>query len=693
MAEALITRSNSHRSYSTTTHDQLLSISPQLSQQILLTHNDNSTFQTLQQLELKHLVKLIQSIFQNAAAAGATTSNINEGVEQSDNLNGLIESFQNSSVMRQVLSDICSVSCEISCNMSAAGNNVHGTTMEVLLRLKNYSWNAKVVLAMAAFASSIGELLVLLKHRNTDPIAKSVDILKLCRHSTTTTALDLTRLQGLFKAMEDVVNTNLAFMDASISNIRRDSASMREATSSFPAATYKILGIVLQTASILSKSVAMYLGELERLKDEVSSINIFLEQKLTLCRSEAALAVTPARPYQYHEVPEVRIGISEVIEKIMHYMRTQAPEQMRNKHALFLIADLDISIKEIKALYSLYQRNGQKYEIVWLPIVDLSASDYNKDRFLELKQMMKWTVVEPSIIESQVIGFIKKEWRFIKNPIAVSVTPGGQLTSQNALTMLWTWGNEAFPFTYEKEQALWKDKVDDQNGWTLNLLLDDLVQVQDLRSWTESLTFVCLFGGGDLSWIQRFIEKVRNATREAGVTLKLVYVGNRKGQTLATLSELSEDIHVIESESQWRFWSRLESILYAKIRYGKAMTAYKTDRVMQEALKAVGYGGRGEAWATFSMGSGAMVTTKGDTALTIMSSYENWRRDKAGVYFLDALRRYKEIISMDVHDCINIPLPVTGEIPGMMICPECSKVMEMFYTYRCCPEPLVYISK
>ena len=52
-------------SYTTTTH--LLSISQELSQQILITHNSLQTHQ----IDLQHLVKLIDSIFQNAAAAAS----------------------------------------------------------------------------------------------------------------------------------------------------------------------------------------------------------------------------------------------------------------------------------------------------------------------------------------------------------------------------------------------------------------------------------------------------------------------------------------------------------------------------------------------------------------------------------------------------------------------------------------------
>ncbi|XWS57307.1 hypothetical protein CRYUN_Cryun09bG0162300 [Craigia yunnanensis] len=642
---------------------QTLSISTELSQQILNTHTSLQTHQ----VDLQHLVKLIESIFENAAAAAS------KGIDQYAKLNNMISSLQTFDEMRQALDDIRSISCEISCNLTAG--NVDETTMVLLRRLRNYSWNAKVILAMAAFATSIGELSMLVKHRNTDPIAKTIDILK--GHSST---LDFTMLEnlGLFNAMMEVVNTNLAFM-GTISKIPKESASMEGAVACFPAVTYKILRIVLQIASILSKTVDH--NELIRLAKEVSDINIILQEKLELCKKEGG-KIAPYQyqyQYQYEDVAKriSKLSISEVIDKIK--MKIQDSENLRNRHVLYLISDLDISMEEIKVLSSLYQRNDEKYKIVWLPIVDLST--YDAKRFSDLKQLMKWTVVEPFSIELDVIEYIKKEWHFIKKAIAVSVNPGGEVTCQNALVMLWTWGNVAFPFSDKTEQDLW-NRIDEQNGWKLNLLLDEQI-IPDISSWIETRTFVCLFGGGDISWIREFTDKVKYAAYAAGVSLKLVYMGNNKSKRLAR-NELSREINFLESEYQWQFWTRLESILHSKIRYGKTVTSYKTDRVMQEALRVVGYGGTGEAWAMFSMGPGAMVTTNGEMALTIMSNYENWKQE-TGIRFLEGLKNYKGVISRDVHGCINVHLPVLGQIPGIMICPECSKVMEMFYTYSCCP--------
>lgn len=52
------------------------------------------------------------------------------------------------------------------------------TTMSVLKRLSSYSWNAKAVLSLAAFASNYGEFWLLNQFHPSDQPAKSVRILK-----------------------------------------------------------------------------------------------------------------------------------------------------------------------------------------------------------------------------------------------------------------------------------------------------------------------------------------------------------------------------------------------------------------------------------------------------------------------------------------------------------------------------------
>jgi hypothetical protein len=142
---------------------------------------------------------------------------------------------------------------------------------------------------------------------------------------------------------------------------------------------------------------------------------------------------------------------------------------------LLLISDLDISLEEIMILDNSYKdarsRGETHYEMVWIPVVDKATwNEVNKQKFEYLQSSMPWhSVRDPFIIEPSVIKYIKEVWNYTKRAILVALDPQGRLSSQNALHMIWIWGNLAFPFTSEKEESLWKQEI-----WSLELLVDGI---------------------------------------------------------------------------------------------------------------------------------------------------------------------------------------------------------------------------
>jgi len=89
-------------------------------------------------------------------------------------------------------------------------------------------------------------------------------------------------------------------------------------------------------------------------------------------------------------------------------------------------------------------------------------------------------------------------WNYTQKAILVALYPQGRLPSQNALHMIWIWGNLAFPFTSDKEESLWKQKI-----WSHELLVDGIDPA--ILDWMTEGKFKCLYGGKDL-------ESIRHAT-------------------------------------------------------------------------------------------------------------------------------------------------------------------------------------
>ncbi|XP_022747925.1 protein SIEVE ELEMENT OCCLUSION B-like [Durio zibethinus] len=574
-------------------------------------------------------------------------------------------SLTGSDGINQALADIHKISCKMSCNHSG---QVVATTVYLLETLKHYSWNQKVVLVVAAFALSFGEFWLLVSRRDEDPIAKSVNLLKGCLLIP-----DFNELVKLLRAMMVAVNSNFAFCVLPTSYIKKETSSMMGAIKYFPNPSCQIICRVVYIASTLGKEKVNNLNDFA---EEIGKMNTTLQEKLKCCQEE----VDEHRQKEYQYICDL-IGQSkdqiQIIAKLTGKNENQVPERLKDRHVILLISDFNISIEEIKVLNQLIKKD-HLYEMIWIPFGERLSSERNK--FLELKKyMISFTFFEPFDIEQAVIEFIKKDWHFIKNPIAVSLK-GGEVTCRNALPMLLTWGNSAFPFTDKTEKDKW-DKMDKK--WKLDLLVDEQIIGQDIESWKKKETVVCFFGGANIEWIKNFTAEVKVAAEATGVSLKMAYVGNNKGKGLAR-NELSlAKIHVIESEFQWHFWARFKSILQTKIQHGKTC---KSDRIMQETMKILNYDGSGKEWAIFGMGSDVMVTMNGKTAITIMSKYKEWKKDVAKPrFFLQGIRSYMTKLSVD-HGCIEVHLPVLGQLPGIVFCPKCYREMEMYYTYRCCDE-------
>jgi len=147
---------------------------------------------------------------------------------------------------------------------------------------------------------------------------------------------------------------------------------------------------------------------------------------------------------------------------------------LRSKTVLFLISDLDVPEEELIVLDKLYResrisKTELQYEIVWLPVVDRTATwtSEHERRLEDLKCKMCWyTLCDPLLLNVASIRYIKEVWGFAQKPMIVSLDPVGRVVSQNAYNMMLIWDNLAYPFTAAKEQELWS-----QQTWRLDFLL------------------------------------------------------------------------------------------------------------------------------------------------------------------------------------------------------------------------------
>ncbi|KAL5748229.1 hypothetical protein ACOSQ2_025526 [Xanthoceras sorbifolium] len=603
------------------------------------------------------------------------------------------------------------ISCELSCKCSGGGD-AHATTMMLFNTLTNYSWDAKMVLTLAAFAVNCGEFWLVAQLCSTNSLAKSVAFLKqlpdILEHYNSLKP-QFEAVNKLIKAMLDLTKCIIEFKELPNQYISTELPAMSIAMAHIPAAAYWTIRSIVACSSQFASLIGLraeYIAstaeawELSSLAHKVSSIHEHLKKQINLCHQH----IDEKRQIEaYHNLVRlleiIHMDNMKVLRALICAKDDRQPlvegssnttvhiEVLRKRHVLLLISDLDLSHEEIVVLDRMYRESkaGSEhyYEIVWLPVVDRSTvlDEGFQNKFEQLQAMMPWySVHHPLLIEPSVINYIKEVWHFSKKLILVPLDPQGRVLNQNAFNMLWIWRNLAFPFTSEREEALWNAE-----SWGVELLVDRIDVT--VLNWISEGKYICVYGGEDIEWIRKFTSTAKAVANAAQITLEMVYVGKsnareRLRKIVTTIMEENLSYSLTDPTSIWYFWARLESMLYSKSQHGKTV---ENDHIMQEVMTILGFDGSDQGWAIFSKGTSKdTARAKGDTALTSMLDFDNWSHEANEIGFVQGLNNY--LLQLHTpHHCNRLILPGTdGGLPGKVICAECGRMMERFFMYRCC---------
>ncbi|XP_076957915.1 protein SIEVE ELEMENT OCCLUSION B-like [Bidens hawaiensis] len=606
------------------------------------------------------------------------------------------------------------ISCEFSCKCSG-GPDAHASTMAILNILSSYPWEAKVVISLAAFAVNFGEFWLVAQLFATNPLAKSVALLKqlpniMEHYKSIKPRFDA--VNNLIKVMLDVTKCIIAFKNLPYQYLQDDTHPKSTALTHVPTAVYwaikSMVACVSQLTSLLGMnyehiSATSEAWELSSLAHKVQNIHEHLKGLLLLCmqhieeKQHDEYYLMLVRIFEVPHLDNLKILKAFFCAKDdIHPLLDGSSKArvnvdvLRKKTVLLLISDLDISHEEILVLIQIYKDSRIQpdlhYEVVWVPVVDnlrtWNDSQSHQHKLEQLQSMMTWHMLHhPTLLEPAVINYIKQVWHFEKKPILVALDPQGQVASLNAFHMVWIWRNVAYPFTSMKEDALWKEE-----SWTLELLVDHIDQY--ILRWIAEDKYICLYGGDDLEWIRKFTAILSKTAKAAGIPLEMVYVGKsgnkeriRKIGTAISADKLSHTWP--DPTSVWYFWTRLESMLYSKIHQGKN---FESDPIMKEVMTMMSFDGSDKGWALICKGSSEIVRANSELALTSLTEYEKWERDVQENGFVPALNTYLSLLHTPQH-CNRLILPgISGGIPEVVVCSECGRTMEKFLMYRCCTD-------
>ncbi|KAA8542200.1 hypothetical protein F0562_023352 [Nyssa sinensis] len=677
-----------------------------MNRQIQATHTPDG-----REVEVKPILHVIENILHLATPAiDGISSGTREHIDPLEDKT-ILPGFDG--ILEALAFIIHRISCELSCKCSGGGD-AHATTMAIFNVLSNYSWEAKVVISLAAFAVSYGEFYLVAQLFATNPLAKSVALLKqlpdIIEHSHSLKSR-FDAISNLVKVVLDVTKCIVQFKDLPSQYISDDTPPMSVAVANIPAAAYWIIRSMVacmsQIISLLGMSYELITStteawELSSLAHKISNIHSHLKTQLALCyqhideKKHVEYYQMLVRLFETPQLDNIRIlktliyAKDDLLPLVDGTTKTRVSiEVLRRKPVLLLISDLDLLAQELEILILSYHelrlRQETHFEMVWIPIVDRSMpwSEANQQKFAHLQSEMPWhSVYHPSLLEPAVIKYIKEVWHFAKKLILVVLDPQGKVVCPNALHMMWIWGSFAHPFTTAKEEQLWKSET-----WRLELLVDSIDP--PTVDWISAGKFVCLYGGEDIEWIRTFTKTAKDVAKAADFTIEMVYVGKtsvkervRKIIDLITKENLSHCW--IHPTSIWYFWARVESMLFSKIQHGKTV---ENDRIMQEVLTVLSFDGSDQGWAIIGKGNTLDIArAKGETILKSFTEYAEWEAEAKETGFIPALNNYLYKLHSPQH-CNRLILPgISGGIPERVVCAECGRPMEKYFMYRCCTD-------
>ncbi|KAM0940824.1 putative sieve element occlusion, Thioredoxin-like superfamily, protein SIEVE ELEMENT OCCLUSION [Dioscorea sansibarensis] len=634
-----------------------------LTKQIMATHTPDD-----REVEVKPILYIVEDILKRANPSLILTPQT-----QLEFLDDTTHRAEVVSMLEALAYTVHRMSSEINYKCAIGGDG-HATTLAVLQSLSRYTWDGKLVIALAAFALSFGEFWLTTQLHTVNPMAKSLAHLKQLPNILEHTDILQPRfdaINNLIKAMLDVTKCIVEFRELPSEYISPDAPEMAMALAHIPTAVYwTIRGVVACISQIVG---LIGLGHEKHMEAYQTLVRLFETIHLDNMKILRALM------YSKDDLPLIDGTTKKKV----------SVDILRRKIVMLFISDLDISHEELFVLIQLYNDTHQgrverHYEIVWLPVVDRHVPwlQSREESFNSLASSMPWySLVHPSLLDKAVVKYIRDVWHFDKKPMLVVLDPQGKVVCPNALHMMWIWGSLAFPFTSNREEALWREEI-----WRLELLVDEIDPT--ILQWVTEGRHVCLYGGDNIQWIRSFTTTMRRVAQDAKVPLEMVYVGrsNPKEKVKRAMSVIAAEKlsgYWMDVAMIWFFWVRLESMWHSKMQHGRTV---EDDPIMQEVMQILSFDGSEEGWAIISRGSVEILKSHGKKLLDCLMEYDTWKGTVELEGFIPALGR--ALLPYQTHEhCTRLILPgETGKIGEKIVCAECKKPMEKYVLYRCCTD-------
>ncbi|KAM5549617.1 protein SIEVE ELEMENT OCCLUSION B [Rosa sericea] len=591
-----------------------------------------------------------------------------------------------------ILKSIC---CEMSSckDKACSGEEISIKTRTELIfdKLKPYPWEAKAVLALAAFALEYGDLWHLAQlYGQCNQLTNSVAILKrvpvLIKNETLEERKgEVVELNRLINNTLEVTDFICTVEDLYIHNRTEDVPTLDTAVKDIPTHVFWIITTIVACAV----KVTHLTGDekkpypLSYLVEKIAGILKTLKTQHATCLKERELAKNYKKLCRKMFNAQSTLKITEVINSLILFKDDgKLPaisvdcsvkevnseifaDVIKEKSVLFYMTSLEnITIYDVNFLtnvYNEYKKNNENWTMVWIPIVE----DWNEnqiEKFEHWGSKMPWYKVQ--FFSSTVIKYLKEaEWSYEGNAKCVVMNPQGQLQYHNVLTLIRKYG------------VKWLDHIHPGENMPNELL----------EKWSNDETkCIFLFEGKDEWWINEMKKKVKevNGTiiKEFGVSINLFRVVENKEKVG------EEPKYLVPHES---FWSVIQNCsFYLVNRYNQLKDKTETNKL----LKLLSYQKHGDPELVMVSQGEKLIATSGRpaTILKVLENMSQWKAPNSldkisafGSHFQENLKRVETDYEKSP-DCCEFDIP--GKIPKNIGCPVCDHPLEttIFVSYKCC---------
>ncbi|KAL5195709.1 Protein SIEVE ELEMENT OCCLUSION B [Glycine soja] len=331
----------------------------------------------------------------------------------------------------------------------------HQTALRILQQLSGFSWDAKALVAVAAFSLEYGEFLRLDRVQAADQFGNSLKQLNQVQISRRVPA-DMTDLVTVIGEVLNYINlwAKWSAMDYDIEAVHSLQAAMQE----IPLVVY---WTIASTVASIGNLVGISEHKLSAYKERLEFIFKKLQFHLENCRVEIGRIQDYCfrNTIRYPKLKDV-VELLDIliipgsdngtsIPKIFEggVLIKNGIEVFKQKYVMLFFSSLDNIGDEISLLNSinngLQENPGEEikgdFKILWIPIVD--AWDVQA----KTQDTIKWYAVE-FFTELPGTDLIKEKFNYLGKPIIPVLTPLGDIMNEDAMNLIFQWGIEAFPF-------------------------------------------------------------------------------------------------------------------------------------------------------------------------------------------------------------------------------------------------------